>query len=358
MLITLLSPESESEISLQSPSQKFFLENIEQFVQDTNWRTRVPASKAEMSAPQPVRFSWETDDGEDAMFCLSDTEDFSNILYEGKGVKHLGTYHLELYNLEIGKKYYWCVGNSRRQSFKTKRDLPRFIYAEGARNIRDLGGYDTIYGRRVKQGMIYRGSELNGSTNITENGVRVLREDLGIVYDLDLRMVNEGGCVYCSPLGEDIGYTRMHTHSYVDYLKNQAHSAFLMRFFATNDAYPLYLHCASGDDVSSLECEYTHFYNDHPCYGGYARSATAAMMLLAVLGVSDEDILRDFEATSLAEQIPVSRHSQNDRERGFFDTILGHQYGNTFHESICSYLRMCGITDDMMDAFREKMLEK
>jgi len=358
MLITLLSPTDGSDISLQTPSQKYFLENIEQFAQNANWRTVVPAAKADMSAPQPICFSWETDDGAEALFRLSDTEDFSHVIYEGKGEEHLGTYRLILNNLEVGKKYYWCVGNSRRQSFETTRDLPRFIYAEGARNIRDLGGYETVYGRRVKQGMIYRGSELNGGTNITENGIHVLREDLGIVYDLDLRMVNEGGCVYCSPLGEDVGYTRMHTHSYVDYLKNQAHCAFLMRFFAANDAYPLYLHCSSGDDVSALECEYTHFYGDHPCYGGYARSATAAMMLLAVLGVSDEDILRDFEATSLAEQIPLSRHTRNDRARGFFEMMLGHQYGSTFHESACSYLRMCGITDSMMDTFREKILEK
>ncbi len=356
-MVTLLFPnENFSEVSLQTASQRIFLKNSEEYAQNVNWRTLIPGAKADMSAPKPVCFSWLSDD-ESAVFQLSDTQDFSNILYEAKGVYRLGVYNLVLYNLEVGRTYYWRVGNSKSAQIDILRDLPRFIYAEGARNIRDLGGYDTVYGRRVKQGMIYRGSELNGETTVTEDGVRRLKEDLGIVYDLDLRMVMEGGCVFCSPLGSDIRYSRIHTNSYVDYLKNHAHSAFMMRLFAENDAYPVYLHCSSGDDMSGLESDVYHF-GENPCFGGYARSATVAMMLLAVLGVSDEDILRDYEATTLAEQIPVSRYSKNDRAKAFFDTMQSHQYGNTFHESVCNYLRMCGVSDSVMDAFREKMLEE
>jgi len=378
-MVTLLTPQDGAIVSLQTTVQKAFWANSEEYAQNQNWRILVPeATTADMSVPNPVCFTWETS-GEFEVFLLSDCADFSNILYRVSGCGSC-----EIYNLEIDRTYYWRVGDSEIRSFHTEYNVPRYILAEGARNIRDLGGYETCYGRRVKQGMIYRGSELNHHCSIKKEGVRRLREDLGIVYDLDLRMVDEGGYIYRSPLGADIRYTRLFTDCYIDYLESHAHSTFLMNFFAHNEKYPLYVHCAGGEDPTIMDTD-IYPWDLHLTVGGYDRSSTVVFFLLAVLGVSDEDILREYEATSLAEVTPVSRHVPKanckdipnrdfwedtsnvklpptvdiyDRAKAFFDIMLNHHYGKTIHESVCNYLRMCGVTDETMDIFREKMLEK
>ena len=96
----------------------------------------------------------------------------------------------EVYNLKISTAYYWCVQkNGRRSSvfsFITASDLPRFIKIDGVSNVRDMGGYPLSSGAKIRQGLVYRGSEFENAMHITDEGVDdILR--LKIKTDLDLR---------------------------------------------------------------------------------------------------------------------------------------------------------------------------
>ena len=86
---------------------------------------------------------------------------------------------------------------SQTASFTTEDLPPRWITLEGkAGNMRDLGSWKTLDGRRIRQGMIYRGTGLNnssvngdriGRSRLTVEDVSYMKDVLGIKTDLDLR---------------------------------------------------------------------------------------------------------------------------------------------------------------------------
>ena len=70
---------------------------------------------------------------------------------------------LYVYNLKIATTYYWSVSAgdvvSDVSSFSTADCQPRNIYCDGVTNMRDLGGWKTTDGKRVKQGLLYRSGQ-------------------------------------------------------------------------------------------------------------------------------------------------------------------------------------------------------
>ena len=89
---------------------------------------------------------------------------------------------------------------SAKQTFKTA-DYTRMINMGGIHNVRDLGGYMTSYGKRTRQGLVYRGPEINTKqiqswndprpANYTEEVQRVQDEVLHIGVQLDLKGAND-----------------------------------------------------------------------------------------------------------------------------------------------------------------------
>src|SRR5271156_904116 len=58
-------------------------------------------------------------------------------------------------------------------------DLPRALSLQGASNVRDLGGWPTTDGRRVRFGLVFRSASLSGLTDedvaaLTEIGLRTV----------------------------------------------------------------------------------------------------------------------------------------------------------------------------------------
>ena len=326
-MIKLIAPKNGETVSLHTEYQKLFFENHEEYSQNEKWRDLIGAPQY-CSVPAPVHFEWDSDEDANELV-LSSSEDLSNIICRiNADKKH------DIYNLEVGKTYFWQVGNSEIRSFTTENSLPRMIRGGVAINVRDIGGYNTIYGRRVRQGLIYRGRKLVVGEKSLARGRSILVDGLGLKYELDLRLPEEAMCE-SSPLGSDVEYIRITTDSYNNFLSNRDTSTRLFRFFIDtlkNKKAPIYIHCAGGAD----------------------RTGSVVMLILAVLGVSDDDILLDYEATTLCDFDTMSRHDEAVSE--FIKGLREH--GDTFHESLCAYLKTCGITDEEMDTMRDLMLEK
>lgn len=81
-------------------------------------------------------------------------------------------------NLETDTVYYWRVNGSSARFFRTAGDCPRFIRIEGALNVRDLGG------NKIKQGILHRGSAIDGPFVLTENGKNAFRNELKIKTEI------------------------------------------------------------------------------------------------------------------------------------------------------------------------------
>jgi len=280
-------------------------------------------------------------------------------------------------NLEIGTRYYWqvaCRGKCKKfacsvlcgceeskrvsqsptASFVTEDKAPRWIAVEGrVANIRDLGGRRTCFGKRVRQGMIFRGQALNdnsatgetqGPNRLTVEDVKYLAGALGIKTDLDLRNKGEIVDLKESPLGPSVRLVHNSSKSYrqmfeQDEAKNAMATSF--RLFCNPASYPVYFHCIAGSD----------------------RTGTLAYILNGVLGVSRHDLETDWESTfypTLVEMRPdYTGHDYwinlHHLDEGFA------RYGDanaTWNERIVAYLKTeCGITDEEIARFRALMLE-
>lgn len=169
-------------------------------------------------------------------------------------------------------------------------DKTRVIPLEGAYNVRDMGGFRTSCGGTVRRGLAFRSDELS---RLTDVGVATLG-DIGVRTIVDFRSKTEierfedkypsqarllglsidngdlSGVV--EQVNEETGPKLM---CEVNRLFVRGHSQVFSSFFAlltSETDVPLLFHCAAGKD----------------------RTGFAAAMFLSSLGVSREDIFRDY----------------------------------------------------------------
>jgi len=341
------------------------------------WRTAAPAV-----------FKWQATGDEHGPWkiLISKTPDFKNAIEhweqhagkeKGPSGKQLRTLTVPYANLEVGRTYWWkicsgvkcrekthgrkdalCGCNSKNPErfskavmFKTADTPPRWIDIEGrVENIRDLGGWKTVDGRRVKQGLVFRGQGLNdnsatgaakGRNRLTVEDRDYLAETLGIKTDLDLRSGRETADMKESPLGDGIKFVHHSSEHYQRIFKKAGKKTMAKNFRVFTDAknYPVYFHCIAGAD----------------------RTGALAYTLLGVLGVSADDASIDWEHTfypDLPEACGNYKKSYWRRvqhlENGFA------KYGNgssSFKERCELYLLDCGITKEEIERFRSIMLE-
>ena len=82
-------------------------------------------------------------------------------------------------------------------------------------------------------------------------------------------------------------------------------------------------------------------------------------MLEGALGISKEDIIRDYELTSFAYGT-LRKYGASEEGIYFKDLVeyIEKEYkGDSFSEKCSSLLKDLGITESELDQFREKMLE-
>ena len=327
-MIQLLQPENGGTVSLQTPAQIAFAENSRDYAApDFDWRNLTQTSDPDCSIPAPVVFAWQAD-GE-AQLQISTLETFETLVRSVTAAD--GT---AVYNLEVGRTYYWRVicGNeiSEVRSFHTEDRAPRWIYIDGTTNVRDLGGWKTLDGKRMRQGLLYRGSELDIHKEITEEGIRELRDHLGVKTDLDLRG-EVVGKRFDSPLGEDVAFCLVPIGAYDEYFKETAPYPVIFGLLADRANYPLYFHC----------------------WGGADRTGSLACMIEALCGVSEADQDMDYELTSLS--VWGKRSSQGEGWRLFTDELK--TLGENRREQARAFLRRAGVSDETMDRIVEILVE-
>ena len=289
-------------------------------------------------------------------------------------------------NLLLGQTYYWKVwsdikckeyscgstlkgpcacGKAKKAhessvaSFTTDAQPPRWIAIEGrVGNIRDLGGWKTCDGRRVKQGMVFRGQGLNdNSTNGDAKGRnRLMVEDvnffvntLGIKTDLDLRSGRELADMKQSPLGPGVKLIHHPSSAYdgifkksLDWLSSGGMKTMAENFrvFCDEKNYPIYFHCIGGAD----------------------RTGSLAYVLNGILGVDRHDLESDWESTFYPTLTEMRKDYNGPTywcgENHFNDGFSKYGDANTsWNKKIELYLLDCGVTQAEIEKFRSIMLE-
>lgn len=243
----------------------------------------------ELSYPEPVSFTWEAEGAAaDAVYTLR--------VGEGEEMRDALSFtttetSLCVYNLKIATTYYWNVtaGNaeSGKAIFTTEGQGPRNLYVDGVANVRDMGGWTTESGARIKQGLFYRCGRLNenytGKTTITAAGIEEMRNVLNIRTELDFRGgandPSEHGNITQSPLGADVAYYHIGMNwagHLVDLNRPKLREIF--EILSKEENYPIIFHCSIGTD----------------------RTGVVAFLVGALLGMSEEDLYRDYLFSNFA----------------------------------------------------------
>lgn len=240
----------------------------------------------------------------------------------------------EAMNLLLDTTYYWQAvtahGCTDIGHFRTDSTAPRMLYVDGISNVRDFGGFRTRDGRRVRQGMLYRTSELDRHVAITPKGRETLYA-LGVRTDLDIRGASEEP----HPILDEsrVRYVNVPLNSYDTIFIDEQKPRYRKTYDIASDRanYPMFIHC----------------------WGGIDRTGCWLFLLGAMLGVPEDSLMLDYEMSSFSIWGARSRKSEYFIK---FRTKLA-AYGDDVQNAAIAFLHDCGVTDTQMDAIRAILLE-
>ena len=392
--LEIVSPKEGEVFCAHKPEHSRFLSmdreaRRKQFL-DKAWRARIVQSDL-FSFPNPLKLAWK--DGP-APYEVK-------IMLGGKTVFATNTVEtsVQVHNLEIAREYEWKVcsgGKCASGKFRTSDVPPRMMHVPGVNNIRDIGGWIGLDGRRIKQGMAYRSGGLNynahtyytceetlafyeagvleqkfgeigrkvkeqierdkgqfkfdpkapflrksiikemhkGKERMTPEGLYIANEVLRMKSDIDLRSDDECWGMTGSPLGDKVKwwhysilpYARMANPEVKENIKH------IFKVFLDEKNYPIDFHCIGGAD----------------------RAGSVAFLVGAVLGMSDDDLDKDWDFTCFVYESQSFGHkSRFDKLRAVFDAYPG----NTTREKVEAYLKELGFTDADFNKLRSLLLE-
>ncbi len=291
-MITLLTPENGAVVSLATDVQKLF-----RSPEETKKRKEMDGAltfhwyalektDGDRSRPQPVHIAWQDEDEPDLsedlrggsyFVIVSRHRDLSN-----PTVVATDETEADVWNLQIGKRYYFCVQKEGHRSevryFDTEKLWPRCLYIDGTSNVRDIGGR-RVGKKTVKQGLFYRGGEIERHMHITEKGIRQMQQ-LGIKTDLDLRGEVIGRLEHHLLPLYGIKHLAMPIGPYQSILLEENRKTWrdIFRMMTHAENYPIYYHC----------------------WGGADRGGTLAFLVGALLGFTEEQLDLDYEYTGLS----------------------------------------------------------
>lgn len=292
----------EQEEKIEDQTRRFYLNGL-----DGNDTVDVSKflSQSDASKNRPIVISWDKGDMDYEEIKLALCKDWK---FEEGTVEYFDAEDdkVELINLLRAKTYYYRLETedksiiSQTQKFETADYVRKmnFDHAgalnETIYNVRDLGGYMTSFGVRTNQGLIYRGSEINGE-DFTDGGNRhkknvddLVMEKQAKVFkigcELDLRAASGANNMTESALNTPdfpVDYVRTPFNSYASFINDP------------DNGTPGTLKAAF--DVLANADQKTVYYH---CWGGADRTGALSFFLNGLCGVSLTDLYIDFELTT------------------------------------------------------------
>lgn len=309
--------------------------------------TTYAPSGSTLDVPNPVTIKWDAASSGQATITILD-DDQATVVWTQTATS--GSKSSDVYNLIPGKTYYCTVEDSsgyllkgmfqttgRRRMIKVSDTTTN----THARNCRDLGGMKTIDGKTIKYGMIYRGTNLDSTTDTEQD---LMANYLGIGWDIDLRQSSEGSAHFASKY--NVTYVMCNYSSSVssDHLTNPTKvKKTIDAFFAAAAAGKAsYFHCAIGAD----------------------RTGYWGLLIEGLLGVSASDCSIDYEMTSFASGITQNSWGTiGTRTRGTGNFSAGLSFfngyaGETLQKKITNFLvNDCNVKSEDIEAFKNNVLE-
>ena len=280
----------------------------------------------------------------------------------------------------------------------SKKSEAKSYQAAGARNCRDLGGWPTLDGKKVKYRKIYRGGRLNEKWEpypLNNQGKKELLFE-GIAAEIDLRgsddIIKEPaveGLEHCHPVIEEGGQVMLGIKNPSNYncakwlafdverddMKNLSKDQ-LKQYTPTAQEFEDFKTAYKAKVKELFEFVLTNVKNNKPvhfhCSLGRDRTGTLDIILLGVLGVREGIIAKEYDVTYFA---PVGYCvSSSDKESNpgpiFHNTCEAWVYSDvvpyfwqmagsgTFASGVEKYLtEVVGVPQADINEFRNRMLD-
>ena len=245
--------------------------------------------------------------------------------------------------------------NKTKTTFKTDNCLPRNIYVDGIKNVRDIGGYQSKLGGKIRQGLYYRGGRFNYSdekttidepssfiNELTDDGYETVVNTLKIKSEIDLRM-NESH--YRTTYAHEYGMMDNNSYPDIEYvpfpldwnysnmMKDEKETiGKIFKFLADENNYPVYLHCNIGTD----------------------RTGMITYLLGSLLGIPQLDLYYDYLFSNFAN-INGSRDLTKITTL-YQATLLEYEDDNIYYDAR-DYLNDCGVTNKEINKILEIFIE-
>lgn len=316
---------------IKNAVQKYLLTDLLNSYNSTVLMSQLSKDEGRLDEQVPVALELSTKDGSAISYKieLADNDRFENARVDY--VEAITTTY-EFQYLCTNTQYFYRVtvytakGTSTvNGSFKTA-DTPRILSVDGLSNVRDIGNWRTDSGKRIKQGLLIRGTEMDGAVesgyHLSNEGLQAMLSILGIKTDIDLRAQTPTSM---DALGSQVEHRYYDMVMYGEIFTELGKEKVRMVFadLANPDNYPIYLHCTYGRD----------------------RTGTICYLLEAMLGVSRGDCLRDYGmSNALIANIQAV-------EEG-----LKVYQGSTLKEQAESYLLSCGVSEYQIESIRNIFL--
>lgn len=323
-----LAPEALSSV-MNDTSGRVVDEILEQFR---------GGSRIDAGYPAKISFTIEQSLADSISYITVEVSEHENLADSRLFTLNADERNVDVNHLKTGTKYYYRVNaflsdeggmNVRNRSgyFETTK-TPRILSIDGVRNVRDIGGWmKTEDGREIKQGLLYRGTEIDGMVEpnykATEAGLEDMKNILGIKSDFDLRAHNTS-----NPLG--VMHRAFAIPAYEGIFKDAGKEKVKILFEQLADPvnYPIYMHCTHGTD----------------------RTGVMMYLLQLMLGVDEESVTKDYEFSSMFIKGIT-------REKLFpVITELDTYEGRSIQDKVRNYLKSCGITEEDMETIKSILL--
>lgn len=313
--------------------------------------------------PTPFTVKWNHN--EDAMrtTVAVDTKAIGTVnAYTMRTYDATGLDNFPIYNLLPNKTYYYKVTHvmsdgslveAKSGNFTTSSEPWRLLYIDGTQNVRDLGGWTGLNGKKVKYGKIIRGAALSDSSSnsliVTGKG-RLALGELKIQAELNLGAIDNATSIAANCAYKKIGYT-----NYATAITGEAYRA------QFKEVLEWIVSCLNGTlNVSGLYQVQRNIYMH--CQGGCDRTGTLSFQLLGLLGVSESDLAKEYELSSFSD-VGFGRLRTTTKLVDTYDYVgmveaLKTYSGDTITDKFVSFATTgCGISIDTITSFRNLMLE-
>jgi protein-tyrosine phosphatase len=199
--------------------------------------------------------------------------------------------------------------------------LQRKVFLTGAHNFRDLGGYKTADGGRVKWGRVYRSADLSKLTpeDLTQLADRKIKVVVDFRGPIEIKQAPDKLPAGAKYVNLPAGSGQVNPNSVFLKLKTAADTDSMMRsFYGLNDSLAFRYKPFFAELVKAEEGTNVLFH----CTAGKDRTGMGAALLLTALGVSKDQVIADFLASNYYRQDENRKMIPRLKSMGFTEEMV------------------------------------